>query len=64
MDSRGAGNSQRPQATRVRLGLIQNSRYLGEYPGQREELGAFEMSTEEPIEKASIKPRLLSDLVA
>ncbi|MEC7715936.1 MAG: hypothetical protein VYC14_08300, partial [Actinomycetota bacterium] len=26
MDCRGAGNSQRPQATRVRLGLIQNSR--------------------------------------
>ena len=28
MDCRGAGNSQRPQATRVRLGLIQNSRLL------------------------------------
>ena len=32
--------------------------------GTREEPEAFEMSTDEPIEKASIKSRLLSNLVA
>ena len=32
--------------------------------GQREEPEPFELSTEEPIEKASIKSRLLSNLVA
>ena len=32
--------------------------------GRREEPEAFELSTEEPIEKASIKSRLLSNLVA
>ena len=32
--------------------------------GTREELEAFELTTEEPIEKASIKSRLFSNLVA
>ena len=32
--------------------------------GTREEPEPFELSTEEPIEKASIKSRLLSNLVA
>ena len=32
--------------------------------GQREEPEPFELSTEKPIEKASIKSRLLSNLVA
>ena len=32
--------------------------------GQREEPEVFELTTEEPIEKASIKSRLLSNLVA
>ena len=37
---------------------------LREFHSTRQALGAFELSTEEPIEKAPIKPRLLSDLVA
>ena len=32
--------------------------------GSREETEAFELTTEEPIEKASIKSRLFSNLVA
>ena len=37
---------------------------LEQLTGQRKEPEAFELTTEEPIEKASIKSRLLSNLVA
>ena len=46
------------------LGRIIRDSLLEQLTGQREEPEAFELTTEEPIEKASIKSRLLSNLVA
>ena len=46
------------------LGQIIRESLLEQLTGQREEPEPFELTTEEPIEKASIKSRLLSNLVA
>ena len=46
------------------LGRIIRELLLEQLTGEREEPEAFELTTEEPIEKASIKSRLLSNLLA
>ena len=46
------------------LGRIIRDSLLEQLTGQREEPEAFELTTEEPIEKASIKSRFLASLVA
>ena len=46
------------------LGRIIRESLLEQLTGQREEPEAFELSTEEPMAKPSIKSRLLSNLVA
>ena len=46
------------------LGRIIRELLLEQLTGEREEPEAFELTTEEPIEKASIKSRFLASLVA
>ena len=46
------------------LNRITRDSLLGLLTGEQKDLWAMELTTEEPIEKASIKSRLLSNLVA
>ena len=46
------------------LNRITRDSLLGLLTGEQKDLWAVELTTEEPIEKASIKSRLLSNLVA